>query len=288
MCIRSPSTRELGILPGGASLEKRFSSRAVPGVGAHPNSYRDMELDADVETSWLPSLAFEGRPSAEAAEHRGEAIRVYFRFVHVTPSRQKWVDMPSTSGQKLRADEMVMQALAAHQKGSSAVPLQNTPRHSLAVMSYLDSDPSWLRQNLQSHHLEGRLSYTLKRGSLQRGSGASVSVPTDNTRIFEEAGALFQRLMSAGACSGTYVGCKIPVSDPMYDHALALCNVGVLQHVPPTASSGASYTHQTSSHPHGSYHHPSTSEACTKPSVHSTQCSTTTPLKGLGQPHKLL
>ena len=239
-----PLSRDIGLLPGGTSLEKRLSRRAVHRAEAPSNSNTDMELDAEVEAWWQPPLGGQGRMS----EHTGPSIRVYFRFVHVTPSRQKLVDMPATSGQKLRADEMVMQVLAAQQEGRSAVPLQNTSRHSLAVMSYLDSDPVWLRQNLQVHHLEGRLSYTLK-GRLQRPSGSSVTVPTDNAAALDEAGALLQRLMSAGACSGSYVGCKILASDPMYDHALALCNAGVLQHVPAAGPSGSSHTHETCSHP---------------------------------------
>ena len=189
-----------------------FSERLAP-QSARPQ-HHDMMCDVEVDASVLP---FDG-----LGPHN-EGQRVYFRFVHVSPKSQK---LPVVTSDKLRSHDMAVQLLCMQDVRTRSVDVGHFHRHRVALLSYMESDVGWLREQLWVHDLSPQVQYKLV------GAGdAFVNDPT--------VSALVEKVFANGAFAGHQAQCWIPTSDPLHLQAQSLCDAGVLQADPGAACTKA-------------------------------------------------
>ena len=177
-----------------------FSERLAP-QSARPQ-HHNMMCDVEVDALVLPF---------DVLGPHNEGQRVYFRFVHVSPKSQK---LPVATSEKLHSHDVAVQLLCMQDARTRSVDVGHFHRHQVALLSYMESDVGWLREQLWVHNLSPQVQYKLV------GAGdAFVNDPT--------VSALVEKVFANGAFAGHQAQCWIPTSEPLHLQAQSLCHAGV-------------------------------------------------------------
>ena len=155
-------------------------------------------------------------PEAEHGVQAPQPLRIYFRIAHKQPSAQK---MPESSSIRLTQDEMAIQVMCVSAGPAAGVDIGRMSRQRLAVLSYTDSEPDFLKENLWVHELQAQLLYTLPSWT---SSDAQERAPIS---------ALLERIYSGGALVGNYKPAALSAQDPLRPVAESLVGRGILEHV---------------------------------------------------------
>ena len=108
-------------------------------------------------------MSFPLRYAAESPQDR-----VYFKWIHKRPSRQRRLAKPAAAGGRIRGEEIAIAILKCEvgvggsMQFDIAGPSGNTLQDHIAMLSYMHADPEWLRGRLLSHEDRGEIKCTME------------------------------------------------------------------------------------------------------------------------------